>query len=50
MVTIIWGNHALPIYWELLSKLGSSSFAEQKRVLVPVLGLLKPYPVVVIGD
>jgi hypothetical protein len=28
MVTIIWGNHALPIYWELLSKLGSSSFRE----------------------
>ncbi len=50
MVTLIWGNHALPIYWELLSKLGSSSFAKQKRVLVPVLGLLKPYPVVVIGD
>jgi hypothetical protein len=50
MVTIIWGSHALPIYWELLSKLGSSSFAEQKRVLTPVLGLLKPYPVVVIGD
>jgi hypothetical protein len=50
MVTRIWGNHALPIYWELLSKLGSSSFAEQKRVLRPVLALLKPYPVVVIGD
>ena len=50
MVTIIWGNHALPIYWELLSKLGSSSFREQKRVLGPVLALLKPYPVVVIGD
>lgn len=50
MVTIIWGSHALPIYWELLSKLGSSSFAEQKRVLTPVLGILRPYPVVVIGD
>jgi hypothetical protein len=50
MVTIIWGSHALPIYWELLSKLGSSSFSEQKRVLGPVLALLKPYPVVVIGD
>ena len=50
MVTIIWGHHALPIYWELLPKLGSSSFREQKRVLGPVLALLKPYPVVVIGD
>jgi len=50
MVTIIFGSHALPIYWELLSKLGSSSFAEQKRVLTPVLGLLRPSPVVVIGD
>lgn len=50
MATIIWGNHALPIYWELLSKFGSSSFREQKRVLGPVLALLKPYPVVVIGD
>ncbi|AMW29090.1 hypothetical protein B9T07_25430 [Limnospira fusiformis CCALA 023] len=50
MVTIIFGNHALPIYGELLFKLGSSYFREQKRVLEPVLALLKPYPVVVIGD
>jgi len=50
MVSLIWGTHALPVYWELLPKLGNSSLRQQKKVLTPVLRLLKPYPVVVIGD
>ena len=50
MTTIVWGNHALPIYWVLLGQDGSSSLALQKRLLKTTLKLLKPYPVLVLGD
>ena len=50
MVTIVWGTHALPLYWELLNHQGNSSLATQKRLLKIALKLLKPYPVLVIGD
>lgn len=50
MLSLIWGNHALPVYWELLPKKGSSNFSKQKRVMAPVLRLLRPYPVVLLGD
>ena len=50
MVTIVWGTHALPLYWELLNHEGNSSLATQKRLLKIALKLLKPYPVLVIGD
>ncbi len=41
---------ALPIYWLLLSKKGSSNFYEQVATIRPVLKLLKDYKLVVIGD
>ncbi len=50
MVTIVWGKHALPLYWELLDKRGSSNLHQQKRLLKTALTLLKPYPVVVLAD
>ncbi len=50
MLSLVWETHALPVYWELLGKKGSSSLEEQQRVLSPVLALLKEYKVVVIGD
>jgi Transposase DDE domain len=50
VLSLVWGNHALPIYWGCLGKKGNSNFKEQKALLIPVLKLLKPYPVVVIGD
>jgi hypothetical protein len=50
VLSLVWGNHALPIYWECLDKKGNSSFKKQKSLLTPVLKLLKPYPVVVLGD
>lgn len=46
MVTIVWGKHALPLYWEQLNKPGSSSLKQQQRLLKRALTLLKPYPVV----
>ena len=50
MLSLVWGTHALPVYWELLGKKGSSSREEQQRVLSPVLELLKGYKIGVIGD
>ena len=50
MVTLVMGQHALPIYWERIGQPGSSNLAKQKAVLKPALKLLKPYRVIVIGD
>lgn len=50
MISLIWNKRAIPIYFELLPKLGSSNFAEQKAALLKVLPLLKPYQTVVLGD
>lgn len=50
MASVIWRKRALPIYWLLLSKKGSSNFYEQMATIRPVLKLLKDYNLVVIGD
>lgn len=50
MVSVIWKKRALPIYWLLLSKKGSSNFYEQMATIRPVLRLLKEYKLVIIGD
>ncbi len=50
MASVIWKKRALPIYWLLLSKKGSSNFYEQVATIRPVLKLLKNYKLVVIGD
>lgn len=50
VVSLIWGKHALPIYWSCLEKKGNSNLAKQKSLLAPVLSLLKPYSIVVLGD
>ena len=50
MVSVIWKKRALPIYWLLLYKKGSSNFYEQVATIRPVLKLLKDYKLVVIGD
>ena len=43
MVSVIWNKRALPIYWLLLSKKGSSNFYEQVAAIRPVLRLLKEW-------
>jgi hypothetical protein len=50
MVSIIWDKRSFPIYFDLLSKLGSSNLDEQKRILSQVLPLVKNYNVCVLGD
>lgn len=50
VASLVLGKRALPVYWVLLDKQGSSNLAEQKKFLKPLLKLLKPYPVVILGD
>lgn len=50
MVSAICQKRALPIYWVLLEKEGSSNLQEQQQALRPVIRLLKKYKIVVIGD
>lgn len=50
MVSLVWGTHALPLYWEVLKQVGNSNFHTQKRLLKTVLTLFKNYPVLVLGD
>jgi Transposase DDE domain len=50
MVSVVWGTHAFPIYWEMLKKSGNSNLTTQKRLLGTVLPLFKNYPVLVLGD
>jgi len=50
MVSLIWDKRAIPLYWELLPKLGSSNWSEQKAAIQQVLTLFKNYKVVVLGD
>ncbi len=50
MVSAIYQKRALPIFWVLLEKDGSSNLAEQQKVLRPVIRLLKKYKLVIVGD
>lgn len=50
MVSAIYQKRALPIFWVLLEKDGSSNLAEQKKALRPVIRLLKKYKLVIVGD
>lgn len=50
MVTVVWGNHALPVYWELIPKDGSSGLKTQVRLLKQAIGVFRPYPMLVLGD
>jgi hypothetical protein len=50
VASLVWDNHALPLHWRLLPKVGSSSLREQKSFLIPVLKLLKSMPILIIGD
>jgi hypothetical protein len=50
MVSLIWERRAVPLYWSLLPKLGSSNFEEQMTNLQQVLRLFSEYKVIVLGD
>lgn len=46
----IYEQRSIPIYFQLLTKLGSSNFNEQTKIISQVLPLLIKYKVCVLGD
>lgn len=50
MISIVWDQRAFPVYFELLSKLGSSNFEEQSRILRKILPIFNNYKICVLGD
>lgn len=50
MISIIYQNRAIPVYFERLSKYGSSNLSEQKKVVSNILELFNNYQIVILGD
>jgi hypothetical protein len=50
VISVIWGQRALPLYWQILDKKVSSNIEEQKSLTLPVLSLLKKYAIIILGD
>jgi hypothetical protein len=50
MVSMVYNNRAIPLYFFLLPKKGNSNLAQQKQVLEPGLKLLREYKLIVLGD
>lgn len=50
VISLIWDKRAIPLYWQLLDKRGSSNIAEQQSLITPILTLLKDYRIIILGD
>lgn len=50
MISVIYDKRAIPIYFELLPKIGSSNEPEQKKLFSQVLPLFRKYRTIVLGD
>jgi hypothetical protein len=50
VISLVWEKRAIPIYFELLPKLGNSNFSEQRAAFSKILSLFKEYKTVVLGD
>lgn len=50
MVSLIWERRAIPLYWSLLPKRGSSNLNEQIIAISAILPLFKDYKIIVLGD
>ena len=50
VISLIFQRRALPLYWQILPKKGCSNIQDQKRLIGPILTLLKKYKFVIIGD
>jgi hypothetical protein len=50
MVSLIYDQRAIPVYFTLLDKKGNSNLKQQQQVLEPALKLLKDYKIIVLGD
>ena len=50
MVSLIYKQRAIPVYFSLLPKKGNSNLKQQKQVLEPAIALLREYKITVLGD
>ncbi|MBW4430016.1 MAG: IS4 family transposase [Nostoc desertorum CM1-VF14] len=50
MISVVWNKRSIPIYFELLDKLGSSNFDDQKAIFNKALPLFNNYKTVVLTD
>ena len=50
MVSMVYNNRAIPVYFFLLSRKGNSNLIQQKQVLEPALSILQDYKIIVLGD
>lgn len=50
VIAVIYKKRAIPLYWQVLNKRGSSNLSEQQAVIKPILRLLKKYQLVLLGD
>ncbi|QFS51365.1 IS4 family transposase [Nostoc sphaeroides] len=50
MISVVWDKRSIPIYFQLLEKMGSSNLESQKSVFNKVLPLFENYKIVVLGD
>ena len=50
MVSFIWRNRGIPLYWQRLERLGNSALKAQQQVLSKAISTLADYTVVVLGD
>lgn len=50
VIAVIYKKRAIPIYWKLLEKEGSTNLREQQAIIKPVLRLFKNYELVFLGD
>jgi hypothetical protein len=52
MASVIWGTHALPLYFEQINHRGNSDLACQKHLIKQVLRLFKSkkHPILILGD
>lgn len=50
MVSVIYDSRSIPVYFELLPKLGSSNLMEQQKIFTKVLPLFTKYKTVILGD
>lgn len=50
MISVIYDQRAIPVYFELLPKLGSSNLSEQQKVLLQILPIFNKYKTIILGD
>ena len=50
VIAVIYKKRAIPIYWKILEKKGSTNLREQQAIIRPVLRLFKNYELVFLGD